>query len=76
MINVAIYLITVCTTTAGILCHPPVLADWIRRTAALTARNLTHSSHATPTLERPAARRVRPIPAWAHTEPYQYDEAA
>ncbi|MGW5123254.1 hypothetical protein ACWEQ7_04165 [Streptomyces sp. NPDC004069] len=76
MINLAIYLITVCTTTAGILGHPPVLADWACRATAWTARSLTRTAHTTPAPERPAALRTRPIPSWAHTEPYAYDEAA
>ncbi|MFJ5151408.1 hypothetical protein ACIQCF_07430 [Streptomyces sp. NPDC088353] len=76
MINLAIFVFTVCTTSAGILGHPPVLADWICRTAAWTARALSHTAQATPAAEQPAAHRTRPIPSWAHTEPYAYDEAA
>ena len=26
--------------------------------------------------EEPQTRRRRPVPSWAHTEPYDYDEAA
>ncbi|MFB6955496.1 hypothetical protein ACFCYB_00310 [Streptomyces sp. NPDC056309] len=76
MINLAIFVFTVCTTSAGILGHPPVLADWICRTAAWTLRSLSRTSHTARAPERPSAARTRPVPSWAHTEPYQYDEAA
>ncbi|MFF4146549.1 hypothetical protein ACFY0A_35580 [Streptomyces sp. NPDC001698] len=55
---------------------PRFLADWICRTAAWTACSLSRTAQGTPAPERPAARRVRPVPSWAHTEPYAYDETA
>ncbi|MGW4042995.1 hypothetical protein [Streptomyces sp. NPDC004721] len=76
MINLAIFVFTVCTTSAGILGHPPVLADWACRTATWAARKVSRASQATRAPEQPSAGRVRPVPSWAHTEPYQYDEAA
>jgi hypothetical protein len=57
-----------------------LVAPGIRRRAQAArgaSRRAPRDSRAAMTPERPADGRTRPrVPSWAHTEPYDYDEAA
>jgi len=67
----ALYVYIVLTISAAICGHIPLTHRLYRRTLRAHAWWKARRAPAV----RPTAR-TRPVPSWAHTEPYDYDEAA
>lgn len=63
----ALYVYVVLTISAAICGHIPLTSRLYRR--ALRAHAWWKARRTTPV-------RPRPVPTWAHTQPYAYDEAA
>ena len=72
MIDFALYVFTSLTAAAGLMGHVPLTERLIRRIRWAYAWWAALRVAPAPT----PARRARPVPSWAHTEPYDYDEAA
>lgn len=66
----ALYVFVVLSGSAGLLGHIPLTERLVTR---------LHRAHAwwtdrrTPAIPPPPASRPRPVPSWAHTEPYDYE---
>lgn len=76
MIELVLFAVAILSGSAGVLGHPPLLPRLCRQLAALRPQRVPRGFSGVRTGERPADGRTARTPAWAHTEPHTYEEAA
>ncbi|MFI8535394.1 hypothetical protein ACIGMX_34755 [Streptomyces aquilus] len=71
MLIFALYVFVVLSLSAGICGHIPMTERLYHRARRAHAWWITRRTRAAPPRQR-----TRPVPSWAHSEPYDYEEAA